>query len=1306
MVDYFPPELSDEYDIYGKTPPRTKILRKHREKKQRDRTGSKYEEILGTYGKWRIKKKFGKPKLDIERSDKRTWITIRNMPSPTSKGKASIARRNTVGYIYDEMISKAEMTDSDHGGNGITNKRMTKRQLKLLRGSERDLKLDIASAQAAQNMIITNVPNGPPTPQPSFQVECNKRFMCLSGRTVFNCNSNRHSYDSKLDEKKKQIMDDNDEEEDKTMTSRVLFHRTLCMLIKIGISDKQGDRNPKRCPSREEFRWHEYRDVIWLELRAYHASRTTVEEDIFLCKERKEVATLLDDLMNYRFEPKRCGRYPKELQTQNGKKECSGCAFINCVACLDAQSEALKEIEELSQRLEKAESLFPSGKAFAEMYPIYRSPEFEGRVATISLWVNLTRLHRINLMLLGRFLFFLDTKNCKWNTPSEKSTTNGGSNNQTEGSNNQMEGKKSPSPNDPNNDFNIEDFDYMSNNFLLHLMKMTENEDSSPYRKYIENVLKTQALKKSLNFLEKLHVQVLNKALLTLEKPRNGDVFTNTSLSNEENELRRYGAWSPEAQAINLPSYRAAFLFLAAVPLEVIHQFMLLRLEQRPLNPSPLSVRQLMREYKEGLNIAITQRNRAENYISAIKRSTDLSIDKYVSKLKHYDECMEMFFMAYLGYIEKWALLEHVTFQKNLLEVEWDYCSEIIKCMPHRQGILEQKFCEILCAILKRIANRMMVNVEDIVGAAQDDDDVKYNILAICRELQPVLNEEREMSVKALSFCKKIFKNEVCDEAVWRVKEAIFKFKCTIPDVIERIQSLFVIVDTIIDDVERITLVNRVREILMQAYKIGFEFYREMTDFVPDQKRRRLVLTLVQFANLWMKFVVEKCERGRGMRPRWALKGLEFLCAVVDPKNTRFLTQAEFEQLKTDMDQCISHVIGTTAPSTPDSGLYSASPRSSHSGRSRGSSPSPRPAHRNKRSRRKISNEKMSSPSEDSLDSFSFDSRKLLAPQCGDATPKQDVCPQTRAKEAIELLDVEIDNSRRNARLIGKVLNKRPTSFRVRQKYVKFTWQRGIKIGQGRFGKVYTAVNNNTGEMMALKEIPIQNNDDGSFMRATDEMKVLEGISHRNLVKYYGTEIHRDEMMVFMEYCQEGTLENIIAACDGGLPELLMRRYTFQLLSGVHYLHEHGVAHRDIKPANIFMTDDWNCLKIGDFGSAAKIKAHTTVAGELKGLFGTLAYMAPEVFSAKQGHGRAADIWSVGCVVVEMASGKRPWSELDSNYQIMFKVGSGARPDPPENMIDEGVDFLRLCFKFKQYLRATAQELLNHDFVKVGGEDL
>ena len=115
---------------------------------------------------------------------------------------------------------------------------------------------------------------------------------------------------------------------------------------------------------------------------------------------------------------------------------------------------------------------------------------------------------------------------------------------------------------------------------------------------------------------------------------------------------------------------------------------------------------------------------------------------------------------------------------------------------------------------------------------------------------------------------------------------------------------------------------------------------------------------------------------------------------------------------------------------------------------------------------------------------------------------------------------------------------------------------------------------------------------------------VFKGINQKNLVKYYGVEIHREELLIFMELCSEGTLESLVEL-SGGLHEGLTRRYTIQLLSAVETLHENLVVHRDIKTANIFMTNDGNCLKVGDFGSAVKIQAAQTMAGELKGYVGT-----------------------------------------------------------------------------------------------------
>ncbi|CAG5034140.1 unnamed protein product [Parnassius apollo] len=195
-----------------------------------------------------------------------------------------------------------------------------------------------------------------------------------------------------------------------------------------------------------------------------------------------------------------------------------------------------------------------------------------------------------------------------------------------------------------------------------------------------------------------------------------------------------------------------------------------------------------------------------------------------------------------------------------------------------------------------------------------------------------------------------------------------------------------------------------------------------------------------------------------------------------------------------------------------------------------------------------------------------------------------------------------------------------------------------------------------------------------------------------------------EEMLLFMELCVEGSLEALLGA-SGALDEPAVRRYTKQLLSAVQELHSRGIAHRDIKSGNIFLTNEGHCLKLGDFGCAVKIRSNSTVPGELQGFVGTQAYMAPEVFMKSSGHGRGADIWSLGCVVAEMASGKRPFSEYDSNYQIMFVVGMGGRPEIPASLSEEGQEFCRRCLTHDPELRPRAHDLALHHFLMLKSDE-
>lgn len=171
--------------------------------------------------------------------------------------------------------------------------------------------------------------------------------------------------------------------------------------------------------SREETLWqNELKDVIWLELQAYHADRTPVEEDSYLCTAREVVEPLLNDIKHYKFQ-RHSRRYISQNSDSGVEDDCSGCVTMQCASCLEAQNDAIREIEKILCRLEAAESLFPSSKAFAELYPLYSCPEVVGRIKAMCLWLNMTKHHRLKLNILGRLLTTMDNNHIYWPVPED-----------------------------------------------------------------------------------------------------------------------------------------------------------------------------------------------------------------------------------------------------------------------------------------------------------------------------------------------------------------------------------------------------------------------------------------------------------------------------------------------------------------------------------------------------------------------------------------------------------------------------------------------------------------------------------------------------------------------------------------------------------------------------------------------------------------------------------------------------------------------------------------------------------------------
>uniref|UniRef100_A0A3Q0SR40 Mitogen-activated protein kinase kinase kinase 4 n=1 Tax=Amphilophus citrinellus TaxID=61819 RepID=A0A3Q0SR40_AMPCI len=578
---------------------------------------------------------------------------------------------------------------------------------------------------------------------------------------------------------------------------------------------------------------------------------------------------------------------------------------------------------------------------------------------------------------------------------------------------------------------------------------------------------------------------------------------------------------------------------------------------------------------------------------------------------------------------------------------------------------------------------------------------------------------------------------------------------------IDRVEDMFTTeFEAEIDESESATLHHYYREAMTQGYNFAFEqYHKEVVRLMSGEFRQRIGDRYIAFARKWMTYVLTKCESGRGTKP-WATQGFDFLQAI-EPAFISALPEDDFLNFQALMNECIGHVIGK--PHSPVTGLYFSrnSPRTGKlMGRCHSDPPNPpliipnaegfsrslpcdlrnqlfpngpRPVpqgpgeqshtkapgstpndafHENDRlssvaaelNFRSLS--RHSSPTEDREPSYpkgdpnsasrrSWELRTFIS-QSKTAARQS---PMEAVRRSIRKFEEKRYAMMKQRNIIGQVCHT-PKSYdnvmQVGLRKVTFKWQRGNKI-EGQYGKVYTCINVDTGELMAMKEIRFQPNDHKTIKETADELKIFEGIKHPNLVRYFGVELHREEMYIFMEYCDEGTLEEVSRL---GLQEHVIRLYSKQITIAINVLHEHGIVHRDIK-ANIFLTSS-GLIKLGDFGCSVKLRNNThTMPGEVNSTLGT-AYMAPEVITrAKgEGHGRAADIWSLGCVLIEMVTGKRPWHEYEHNFQIMYKVGMGHKPPIPEKLSTEGKDFLCHCLESEPKRRWTASMLLDHPFVK------
>ncbi|XP_036307531.1 mitogen-activated protein kinase kinase kinase 3 isoform X6 [Pipistrellus kuhlii] len=219
-------------------------------------------------------------------------------------------------------------------------------------------------------------------------------------------------------------------------------------------------------------------------------------------------------------------------------------------------------------------------------------------------------------------------------------------------------------------------------------------------------------------------------------------------------------------------------------------------------------------------------------------------------------------------------------------------------------------------------------------------------------------------------------------------------------------------------------------------------------------------------------------------------------------------------------------------------------------------------------------------------------------------------------------------------------------------------WRRGKLLGQGAFGRVYLCYDVDTGRELASKQVQFD----------PDSPETSKG-SVKDQLKAYGA-----------------------------LTESVTRKYTRQILEGMSYLHSNMIVHRDIKGANI-LRDSAGNVKLGDFGASKRLQTICMSGPGMRSVTGTPYWMSPEVISG-EGYGRKADVWSLGCTVVEMLTEKPPWAEYEAMAAIFKIATQPTNPQLPSHISEHGRDFLRRIF-VEARQRPSAEELLTHHFAQL-----
>ncbi|KAJ7711567.1 STE/STE20/PAKA protein kinase [Mycena metata] len=249
------------------------------------------------------------------------------------------------------------------------------------------------------------------------------------------------------------------------------------------------------------------------------------------------------------------------------------------------------------------------------------------------------------------------------------------------------------------------------------------------------------------------------------------------------------------------------------------------------------------------------------------------------------------------------------------------------------------------------------------------------------------------------------------------------------------------------------------------------------------------------------------------------------------------------------------------------------------------------------------------------------------------------------------------------------------------------------KVGQGASGHVYVAKTLATGKKVAIKEMDLAHQPRKELI--VNEILVMKESQHPNIVNFLESYLVKsNELWVVMEYMEGGALTDIIE--NNTMEEDQISSICFETCKGLGHLHSQSIIHRDIKSDNVLL-DALGRVKITDFGFCAKL---TDQKSKRATMVGTPYWMAPEVVKQKE-YGAKVDIWSLGIMAIEMIENEPPYLD-EEPLKALYLIATNGTPTlkKPEALSRELKGFLAVCLCVDVSSRATANELLDHEFLK------